>query len=187
MASLSPYTLNKYKPPQRAGGLIQRAPPACRKWQVQNEDMPTTNANRREPSTIPTTKMAVIHRALFTWFVMVLFAILAVLRLDGKAKWNWFIIFIPMWVFDGILFVYIVFRIITHRRTGFDIDRHDASLTLPRKTAYLLGVVFKLTFQVLLCIRLQYGGISLYYVMIPAWVLLLAESVDVGITLKRWH
>jgi len=132
--------------------------------------------------------MAVIHRALFTWFVAVLFAILSVLRLDRKAQWNWFIIFIPMWIFDTILFVYIIFRIVTHRRSGYDVADRDANLTLLRKAAYLFGVVLKLAFQVLLCIHLQYDNIiALYFVMIPAWILLLAATIDVGSSLKSWH
>ena len=127
--------------------------------------------------------MAVLHRALFTWFMLLLFVVLLVLRLDEKAIWNWFIIFIPIWIFDGIILVYIMFRIITHCRGGY--DRHDLYMTIKRKVVYFVGVVLKLTFQILICIKLQYEHeLSLYMVMIPAWILLLGMTIDIGLSLK---
>ncbi|CAB0038867.1 unnamed protein product [Trichogramma brassicae] len=65
--------------------------------------------------------MAVLHRALFTWFNLLIFLILLVLRLDHRIQWNWFIVFIPMWLYDNILLVYIAFHMIlscknTHER-----------------------------------------------------------------------
>ena len=87
--------------------------------------------------------MAVLHRALFTWFILLVFVILLVLRLDGKAIWNWFIIFIPLWIFDALLGIYVVFHMVTHCKNGH--DRGD--LTMPRKIAYLAGLLLKSTFQ----------------------------------------
>ena len=88
--------------------------------------------------------MAVLHRVLFTWFILLVFAILLVLRLDDKAIWNWFIIFIPLWIFDALLGIYVVFHMVTHCKNGH--DRGD--LTMPRKIAYLVGLLLKATFQV---------------------------------------
>ena len=60
--------------------------------------------------------MAVLHRALCTWFVCLIFLILLVLRLDERTRWSWFIVFIPMWLYDGILIVYLAFEMITYCR-----------------------------------------------------------------------
>ncbi|CAG12145.1 unnamed protein product, partial [Tetraodon nigroviridis] len=40
---------------------------------------------------------------LLTWVFALVFLITLVLKLDGKVQWNWFLIFLPVWVFDGIL------------------------------------------------------------------------------------
>ena len=114
--------------------------------------------------------MAVLHRALFTWFVVLLFLILLVLRLDGKAEWNWFIIFIPLWLFDGVLLVYITFNMLMHCKNGY--DRND--MTMLRKVGFLAAAIFKMTFEILVCVRFQYRyTLSLYVVAAPAWALLL--------------
>ena len=47
--------------------------------------------------------MAVIHRALCTWFVVQIFLILLVLRLDERVRWSWFIVFIPIFLQDAVL------------------------------------------------------------------------------------
>ena len=120
--------------------------------------------------------MATLHRALFTWFMLLIFVILLVLRLDDKAAWNWFIIFIPMWVFDGIIVIYILCHMISHCKSGPD----RTGMTMARKVWFLISMMLKLTFQVLICVRLEYGSwLSLYYVMVPAWVLLIMVASDV--------
>lgn len=72
--------------------------------------------------------MAVLHRALFTWFNILIFLILLVLRLDQRIQWNWFIVFIPMWLYDNNLLIYIVFNMISHCKNG-----HDRVSSLRRK------------------------------------------------------
>ena len=88
--------------------------------------------------------MAVMQRALLFWVVMLIFVIMLVLRLDEKISWNWFIIFIPLWTFDILLVSYVAFHMITHCKNGH--DRSD--LSMPRKIAYISGLLVKLTFQV---------------------------------------
>lgn len=127
-------------------------------------------------------KMAILHRALFTWFIVLTFLILMVLKLDNKVDWNWFLIFTPMWLFDAVVTIYVTFKMIVHCKNGY--DRTD--LTMRRKIYYMLGVFLKLSFQVLLCMRLQYYEIiRLLYVMIPLWILLLQTLVDVSVGLWR--
>ena len=119
--------------------------------------------------------MAVLHRALFTWFIALLFLILLVLRLDGKAQWNWFIIFIPLWLFDVILLAYIGFNMLIHCKNGY--DRNE--MTMLRKVCFLVATIFKLVFEILVCIRFQYKQtLSLYIVAGPAWALLLMAIAE---------
>lgn len=120
--------------------------------------------------------MAVLHRSLLTWVLCLIFFILLVLRLDDKLVGNWFIVFIPMWLFDIIIIAFIVFHMITHCKTGH--DRNDQ--TMGRKVCCLLSVLLKVAFQLLLCIKLQYyEDLALYYVFIPLWLLLLEASGDI--------
>lgn len=129
------------------------------------------------------TAMAIIHRALFTWFIVLVFLILMVLRLDRKVNWNWFLVFIPMWVFDAVVIIYITFKMIVHCKNGFD-HRSDFNISVSRKVFYMCAVLLKLSFQVLLCMRLQYyRQIDLKYVMIPFWLLLGKAIIDVLLNL----
>jgi hypothetical protein len=75
--------------------------------------------------------MAVLHRALFTWFNLLIFLILLVLRLDQRIQWNWFIVFIPMWLYDNILLIYIAFNMIL-----FCKNAHDRLISLRRMVNY---------------------------------------------------
>ena len=120
--------------------------------------------------------MAILHRSLLSWMVFLVFIIFLVLRLEKKVEWRWFIVFIPMWLFDGMVLIYVVFHMITHLKNNY--DRYDTSM--PRKVYFLIAILLKLTFQVLLCIRLDYvTAVSLYYVMIPFWILIVGLIVDI--------
>lgn len=66
--------------------------------------------------------MAVLQRALFTWFNLLIFLILLVIRLDQRIQWNWFIVFIPMWLYDQILLIYIVFNMVSHFKNGLVVN-----------------------------------------------------------------
>ncbi|CAL1548096.1 unnamed protein product [Lymnaea stagnalis] len=122
--------------------------------------------------------MAAVHKALFTWFIILVFFIIFVLRADGKVECNWFLIFIPMWLFDGAVITYIIVNIIMHFRSAYNpnVDRND--MTKRRKYALVICTLLKLVFQFLLCLRLENFNISLYFVLIPLWTLFIAGLVD---------
>nr|ADD38675.1 Transmembrane protein 60 [Lepeophtheirus salmonis] len=127
--------------------------------------------------------MAVLHRALCTWFICLIFLILLVLQLDERTRWSWFIVFIPMWIYDSILILYLLFNMITHCKNG-----HDGSLrTMKRKIWCFVCIVLKLTAQIMLCLKLENNDrsiyIPLYYVMIPIWIILAISTVDIFFTL----
>lgn len=124
--------------------------------------------------------MPVLHRALLTWFLVAMFLILLSLRLDDRIELHWFIIFVPLWIFDFKLLIYITFRIITHFRNG-----HDPSFVpMHKKCWYSTCVFFKIAFEVLLSVRLQYyTDISMFSVMIPLWILLFGICTEVFVNI----
>merc|ERR1712227_694149 len=120
--------------------------------------------------------MAVLHRALFTWFICLMFLILLALRLDKRVRWSWFIVFIPLWLYDTILLVYLVFSMISHCRSS----RDRFQKTIIRKIWNIFLVVLQLiAAQIALCIKLDDNGIHipLFYVMIPVWIILSTSTI----------
>ena len=122
--------------------------------------------------------MAVLHRALFTWFICLMFLILLVLRLDKRVRWSWFIVFIPLWLYDSILLIYLVFSMISQCRSSR--DRFQKAIL--RKLWNIVLVVLPLiAAQIMICIKLDENGIKipLFYVMIPVWIILSSSTIDV--------
>lgn len=127
--------------------------------------------------------MAVLHRALFTWFVLLVFLILLVLRLDQRIQWSWFIVFVPIWLYDLILLIYVFINMMSYCRSG-----HEAlSNSVQRKLYYLLAIILKLMSLVILCLKLEntVSNISTLYVMIPLWFLIPFILSDVFMTLIK--
>lgn len=121
--------------------------------------------------------MTVNYRALLTWFLLLAFLILLVLRLDEKVFWNWFIIFIPLWILNVSIAIYILFFTIKHFTSGANNGCH----TVGRKFLYLGCVFLKVLFEVLVCLRLEYlRTMGTYFVMIPAWMLLIVMLTDLS-------
>ena len=54
---------------------------------------------------------------------------------------------------------------------------------LRRRWWHLIVALLMMTFQIMLCLRLQTEGPKLYYVFIPFWFVLVVFSADVLITL----
>lgn len=129
--------------------------------------------------------MAFIHRAQFSWFLALGFIILLTLKLDGRINdWNWFIIFIPQWIFDLVVILYTLIKIIMRYRYGNSHQMHETSMK--RKLWCLIVVVLKLLFQVLLCLKLQYAPqIRMFYTVIPIWIILTGFSGDVFLSLWK--
>ncbi len=124
-----------------------------------------------------------LHRALCSWFICLIFLILLVLRLDKRIWWSWFIVFIPMWLYDSILLLYLTFNLVTHHNRTFK--------SMRRRVWNLTCALLKLTAQIMLCLKLDlennkdYPGfkLPLYYVMIPVWIVLPVASVDIFYTM----
>lgn len=127
--------------------------------------------------------MAVLHRALVTWFLSLVFLILLVLRLDRRTQWNWFIVFIPMWLLDSVMVLYALVVMVSPCRSG---DRwREVTANLASVTAVLL----KISFQTCLCLHLQYpsAGVPLHAAFVPLLVLLTGSTVGLMRNLIQTH
>ena len=115
--------------------------------------------------------MGVLHRALLSWFLGLVFLILLVIRLDQRTQWNWFIVFIPMWIFDSAVITSIGFHIFSRCRSE---PRQICNSFMAHKLHFLTAVIFKMTLQILICLKLEISSWSLplYYVFIPLWLIL---------------
>ena len=119
--------------------------------------------------------MAMVHRVLAVWCVILVFLICLVIRLDKQNDWYWFIIFIPLFLFDVLLIFFALFRVVLHLKQGYDTNE----LTIKRKFWFLSLVCAKLTFLVVLCARLEkLITVPYYYVFIPLWAFLLGLACD---------
>lgn len=114
--------------------------------------------------------MGVVHRTIFTWFTILVFLILLVLRVDNRTQWNWFVVFIPVWIFNAILLIYAVFRTTSDCKNRADHARPQAF----KNANVVLGVILMMAFEIMLCMKLEYPtmNIPLAYVMIPLWIIL---------------
>ncbi|XP_020645678.1 transmembrane protein 60 [Pogona vitticeps] len=124
-------------------------------------------------------RMSLAQRVLLTWLFTLLFLIMLVLKLDEKAPWNWFLIFIPVWIFDTILIGMIIVKMARRCKSGF--DPRNGSLNLKKKAWYLAAMLLKLAFCLALCAKLeQVAVIKLAYVFIPLWALLVGGMIELG-------
>ena len=125
--------------------------------------------------------MSVLHRALFTWFTLLVFLILLVLRVDNRTQWNWFVVFIPVWIFNAIILNYSVIDTVSFCKSR-RFNRHvDVSMNL-----YLVTmIVLKLAFEIMLCLKLEYPSINLstVYIVLPLWIILPVLALHIFMTL----
>ena len=131
--------------------------------------------------------MAFIHKVQFCWLMVLVFIILLMLKLDGRiGDWNWFIVFIPMWILDCVVAAFTLINMIMHCKNKWWHNVHETSLK--RKTWSLCGVISKLVFQVLLCLKLQYfHTLRIFVIFVPFWVFITGCIVEVSISLYRVH
>ena len=113
-------------------------------------------------------RMALAHKVVITALFNLIFLIFVGLKLDHKVDWNWFVVFIPLWVFDVMLLAVLILRVVSHCRIGTEMQNDT---TLWGKLWYLSVIFLKFTFQIMICVRLQVlTALPLYYVMIPIWL-----------------
>lgn len=117
--------------------------------------------------------MSFVHRALYTWFIVLVFLILLCLRLESRTHWNWFLIFIPLWLYDAALLSYISIKIISKWR--------NLAQVFVEYRWYIGAVLLKIIIQFNLCMILEYPNADypIFLVMVPIWILLSSSIVYV--------
>lgn len=123
--------------------------------------------------------MSLAQRVLLTWIFTLIFLIMLVLKLDGKIVWNWFLIFLPVWTFDLILLLMLIVKMAGRCKPGFD-PRNGAE-NLKKRVWYLVAMLLKLAFCLMLCAKLQnLMDILVSSVCTPLWALLIGAMVELG-------
>ncbi|XP_031618485.1 transmembrane protein 60 [Contarinia nasturtii] len=126
--------------------------------------------------------MTLVHRALFTWFIILVFCICLCLRLENRTQWNYFIVFIPLWIFDAILLIYVIIKIVSNYRYLEPLKK------LIQTYQWTVAVILlKIAAEICICLKIEYAqlNLSIYTVMIPIWILLPSTIVYVFINLVK--
>uniref|UniRef100_A0A182NT28 Transmembrane protein 60 n=1 Tax=Anopheles dirus TaxID=7168 RepID=A0A182NT28_9DIPT len=121
--------------------------------------------------------MGFVQRALFTWFILLVFLVVLCLRLENRIYWNWFLVFIPLWLYDIILVAWAVIEIVQRQHANRLVSLHHYKY-------YVVGIVLKIFSQITICLKLEYKSIPMYVMMIPIWMLLALLIVFVGTHLQ---
>lgn len=125
--------------------------------------------------------MGFIQRALFTWFITVAFLILLCLRLESRIQWSYFIIFIPIWIYDLILIIWLILELIKRHQ------HHRVLDSFKKYQFYIYGILLKISSQISICLKLDYNLFKLYIMMIPIWLLLVQLIIYVSLNLLPKH
>lgn len=90
------------------------------------------------------------------------------LKVDNSIKWNWFIVFIPLFFLEFLFFIHGLILL----KRGV---RYKLTSELVKLLFYFVANTAMVTFQILLCLKLElfYASLKLTYVFIPFWCLLL--------------
>ncbi|XP_048410540.1 transmembrane protein 60 [Stegostoma tigrinum] len=119
--------------------------------------------------------MSLGQRVLMTWLFTLLFLIVLVLKLDDQTPWNWILIFMPLWIFDTILLMMLIVKIIRRCKSGYDRNSNN----LKKDVWYFCAMLFKLSFLLALSARLEhFSQMKLTFVFIPLWLLLIGAVGD---------
>jgi cell division protein FtsW (lipid II flippase) len=114
-------------------------------------------------------------RVLCLWSVTLITTIFLVVRVDSESDWNYFVVFVPVLIYDGVLILVVSSRIIRHSRRRF----YDDERTVKRKLWFLLLVVLNFIFVCLVSSKLDgHVSFSWYYVFTVLWMLLILVAAD---------
>ena len=113
----------------------------------------------------------ILASILIILFLILYFSFLTV-KLEQTVKWNWFIIFIPLFLLQLCFTIDSIILIIRN----FMKSKREQSVKI---TVFLSSILLLFIFEILLCLKLEYyqQEIKLTYVCIPLWLILSAASV----------
>ena len=89
------------------------------------------------------------------------------LKIDQSVKWNWFIVFIPIFFLN---FLFLSHAIILFKRRL----RFKLSFELFKIFIYVISNLSILAFEILFCLKMQYNSpIILTVLFVPLWIVLI--------------
>ncbi|KAA3670729.1 uncharacterized protein DEA37_0002274 [Paragonimus westermani] len=123
-------------------------------------------------------------RPVFLWLIICVFLMMIILRLNQTISWNWFIIFIPMWILDLVILLSVL--VCLSRRSVRLVCRCAFETRLDQFFVCCF-VVCKLAFQVGICLYAEQPSlvnseqsanpslpvVHVYYAIIPYWIAVL--------------
>ena len=105
-----------------------------------------------------------------------------VVRADKESNWNYFVVFIPVLVYDGVLLFVLLSRIVRHSRRRF----HDDEASVKRKLWFFLLLILNFIFVCMVSSKLdRHVTFSWYYVFIILWILLILVLADTSRFLRK--
>jgi len=126
--------------------------------------------------------MARLYKPLLAWLQFLWFLIVLVLRLEQRINWDWSVVFVPIFMLDLAMWSSMATRLVVnfmYRHT-----RLVMAMNKRRQALYLFYLTAKVTFQVLLCLKLDaFVAIALYWVLAPLYLMLPVLIIDASIAL----
>lgn len=122
--------------------------------------------------------MSPILSAVITTGLIIIFLSFLSTRIDQSTKWNWFIVFIPIFLLQTFFLIDSIFLLIRNRFTF--------NIKLLKLCSFFICVILLFVFEILICLKLEYyPGMRLAYVLTPAWIVMLFKIVYLLIKLAK--
>lgn len=111
--------------------------------------------------------MRPILAALITSANLIIYFSFLLLKIDQSIKWNWFVVFIPLFF---LKFFFLTHSIVLVKKL-FVYKQHGKDFSL---LYYIMTILSLLTFEILLCVKLEYQPhIKYTFVFLPLWMSLI--------------
>ena len=107
----------------------------------------------------------ILSATLISCFTLIFFSFLTT-RLDQSIKWNWFLVFVPMFFLQACFLIDNILLLVK--------NRYISKLKLLKLTLFLVSNLLLLAFEILLCLKLEYfPHINTTFLFLPVWILCL--------------
>ena len=124
-------------------------------------------------------RMSPILSTIVTTCLIILFFSFLSARIDQSTNWKWFVIFIPLFILQTFYLIDAIFLIVKNRFT--------LNIKLIKLITFFFSIILVFTFEILVCIRLDYlvSSLKLGYILIPAWILMIIQMIYLLIKLTN--
>lgn len=114
--------------------------------------------------------MSPIFSTIITTSLLILFFSFLSTRIDQSTKWNWFIVFIPLYLLQAFFMIDTIFLLI---KNSFSFNTKFLKLF-----SFLICIILTFIFEILICLKLEYySHLRLAYILTPAWIVMTFQIV----------